>query len=182
MILYYETEDNSLMHYGVPGMKWGKRKAKYITAYQAQKNATKAAEEARKKSVAESRSSGDKGVGSFARANRKALNAKRKAYGESITKDVTHNKQLRAEIKKVKKAAKQAKKDSIARGKELDRQLKDKSQIRWNEDYNNRLIKKMTKKDWDDVKAYEHDKDVKAAVSMALTAVGGIAITALMQS
>lgn len=27
MILYYETEDNSLMHYGVPGMRWGHRKA-----------------------------------------------------------------------------------------------------------------------------------------------------------
>lgn len=101
MNLVYET-NSTLYHHGVKGMRWGRRKAKYITAYQAQKNATKAAEEARKKSIAESRASGDKGIGSFARANRKALNAKRKAYGESINKDKAYNKELRAD-KKVSK-------------------------------------------------------------------------------
>lgn len=141
MILYYETEDNTLMHYGIPGMRWGKRKArivgtdkhrnrglddpnkllkskKYVTAYQAQKNATKAANEARNKSIAESRASSDKGIGSFQRANRKALNAKRKAYGESINNDKAHNKQLRAEKKAIKKEfkteVKNAKKHGLA--------------------------------------------------------------------
>lgn len=96
--MWEHTTSNKLYHHGVKGMKWGVRRNRdrYITGYQAKVNATKAAEEARKKSVAESRASGDKGVGSFQRANRKALNAKRKAYGESIKKDLEYNKQLRA--------------------------------------------------------------------------------------
>lgn len=98
---------DELMHYGVPGMRWGKRKAKYVTAYQAQKKATKAAAQARKESIAESRASGSKGIGSFQKANRKALAAKRKAYGESISADRAHNKQLRAEKKKIKQKARE---------------------------------------------------------------------------
>lgn len=94
------TDD--LAHYGVPGMRWGHRKTGYITGFQAKRNATKAANEARKKSIAESRESGDKGVGSYQRANRKALNAKRKAYGESMKTDIDHNRQIRAEKKELK--------------------------------------------------------------------------------
>lgn len=93
---------DDLMHYGVPGMKWGHRKTGYVTGYQAKKKATIAAEAARKKSIAESRASGDTGIGSLRRANRKALNAKRKAYGESMKADIDHNKQLRAEKKKLR--------------------------------------------------------------------------------
>lgn len=87
-----------LQHHGVKGMKWGVRK-RYITAAQSQRNASRAANEARKNSIAESRASGDKGMGSFARANRKALNAKRQAYSQSIANDKEHNRQLRAEKK-----------------------------------------------------------------------------------
>ena len=38
------------------------------------------------------------------------------------------------------------KKASIKRGEELYRRLNDTKEIRWNEDRNNRLIKKMSKK------------------------------------
>ena len=101
------------MHYGVPGMRWGHRKTKYVTVRQATKNATRAAEDARKKSIAESRASGDTGIGSFARANRKALNAKRKAYGESMNADRDHNRQLRAEKKEIKTLNKALRKNSF---------------------------------------------------------------------
>ena len=98
--------DQELIHYGVPGMKWGKRKAKYVTVYQAQKKATKAAEQARKESISESRASGPKGLGSFQKANRKALNAKRKAYRDSMAADRAHNKQLRDNKKQVENGKK----------------------------------------------------------------------------
>ena len=93
---------DELAHYGVPGMRWGHKKAGYVTGFQAKRRATIAANEARKKSIAESRASGDKGVGSFQRANRKALNAKRKAYGESMKADIDHNRQLRSDKKELK--------------------------------------------------------------------------------
>ena len=92
-----DSNNYELYHHGVKGMKWGIRKKRYITGFQAKRNATKAAEEARKKSVAESRASGEKGIGSFRKANRKALAAKRKAYDESMAKDVATNRRLREE-------------------------------------------------------------------------------------
>lgn len=106
----YIYSGGELYHYGVPGMRWRHKKAGYVTGFQAKKRATIAANEARKKSIAESRASGDKGVGSFQRANRKALNAKRQAYGKSMKADLDHNKQLRAEKKAAKKLAKDQKK------------------------------------------------------------------------
>lgn len=86
--------NNELQHYGVPGMKWGVRKKGYITVGQGKRNAYRAANEARKKSIAESRASSDSSKpGSFARANRKAVAAKKQAYVESIKKDKAHNKE-----------------------------------------------------------------------------------------
>lgn len=101
--MWQYTNSDELYHYGVLGMKWGKRKAGYVTVYQAQKNATKAAEQARKESIAKDKAAGVKGIGSFAKVNRHALAAKRKAYDESIAADKAHNKQLRAEKKAKRK-------------------------------------------------------------------------------
>ena len=113
--------NNEIYHHGIKGMKWGIRRfqtkdggltaagrRRYITAAQAQRNATKAANNARKKSIAESRASNDKGLGSFARANRKALNAKRNAYNESIAKDKAYNRQLKDNKKAESDASKQS--------------------------------------------------------------------------
>lgn len=74
------------------------------------------------------------------------------------------------------------KKASIKRGKELSKQLSDRSQIRWNEDYNERLISKMSTKDWSDVKNYERSRKVKAAVAAALSAIGSTALVAFYES
>lgn len=112
----YVIAGGELCHYGVKGMKWGVRKKHdYVTVYQAQRNATKAAEEARKASIAESRASGPKGIGSFHKANRKALNAKRKAYGESIAKDRAYNKQIKADKKANKQKMNQELRDASFR-------------------------------------------------------------------
>lgn len=78
-----------------------------------------------------------------------------------------------------KKNAKAEKKASIKRGEELYRRLGDPKEIRWNEDRNNRLIKKMSKKDWQDVERYKHDQNVKVYAATALTAIGGLGIAYL---
>lgn len=111
--MWIYNPETELYHYGVKGMKWGVRKKRPISSFQSKRNATKAANEARKKSIAESRASGDTGLGSFHRANRKALNAKRKAYGESIQRDRVYNKQLRAERKAVKEQAREDHRKSL---------------------------------------------------------------------
>ena len=104
----YVISNGELYHHGVKGMKWGVRKDRktYITTFQAKLNATKAANEARKKSIADSRTNGPKGVGSFQKANRKALAVKRQAYNESMARARTHNEQLKLTKKGSYKARK----------------------------------------------------------------------------
>lgn len=117
MNIYYEPA--YLQHHGVKGMKWGRRryqnkdgsltpagKKRYITIGEAKRNATRAAEKARKESVSRDRERLS-GVGSFAKANRNALAAKRKAYNDSIAADKAHNRQLRAEREQAKKTEKE---------------------------------------------------------------------------
>ena len=103
--------NDNLQHHGVKGMKWGKRKDKYVTVFQSQRNALSAAEKARRKVIDDSREAGIKGIGSFRKVNREVLNAKRKAYGESIKADRNYNAQLRA---KRKSAIKRVATDSVS--------------------------------------------------------------------
>lgn len=93
---------DELYHHGVKGMKWGvrRKRAALITVAKANRNANERANDAYKKSLAESKNSGDKGVGSYRRAKQKASEAKRAAYKESIKNDKAYNKQLKADYKK----------------------------------------------------------------------------------
>lgn len=97
-----------LYHHGVKGMKWGKRKDKYVTARQGLKNARAAGQDAWRKSVSDN---GGTLVGrskQFAvyknpadkfRGRKAATDAYKNAYKESIKADKAYNKQLRVERK-----------------------------------------------------------------------------------
>ena len=85
-------EQNELKHYGVPGMKWGVRKAKYTTVRQAYKNARVKEIEARKQELQNS-----KGKGMTARKAIKNMNkAGQAARRQSIRDDIASNRDLRA--------------------------------------------------------------------------------------
>lgn len=99
---------DELMHYGVPGMRWGHRKNKYITARQGIKNAKSAGKDAWRKATIDS---GGKLIGkskSIAvyknpvdkmRGRKNARDAYTDAAKESVRADKNYNKQLRAEKK-----------------------------------------------------------------------------------
>ena len=101
MILYYETEDNSLMHYGVPGMRWGRRKASANTltkraAYrQAKKEYNKAYNRADARAIA-----------AFS-PSKKQREANDKRWQDAFDKGTALNK-AKAEYKKAKQADKKA--------------------------------------------------------------------------
>lgn len=100
--------ESELYHHGVKGMKWGKRKDKYVTVRQGLKNANTAGQDAWRKSVSDN---GGKLVGRSKqvalyknpsdkfRGKKAANDAYRNAYKESIKSDKTYNKQLRSESK-----------------------------------------------------------------------------------
>lgn len=100
--------NQELYHYGVPGMKWGKRKDKYITVRQGTKNARAAGREAWQKTTVES---GGKLVGkskSIAvyknpadkfRGKKSARAAYIDAARESAKADKSYNKSLKEENK-----------------------------------------------------------------------------------
>ena len=107
MNLVYET-NNTLYHHGVKGMRWGKRKARYITARQGIKKAKAAGEEAWRKTTTEQGGKlfgKSKSIAVYKNPvakmqGRKAANeAYRKAAKESIQDSKAYNKQARAERK-----------------------------------------------------------------------------------
>lgn len=109
-------EQNELKHYGVPGMKWGVRKAKYTTVRQAYKNARVKEVEARKQEIQNS-----KGKGMTARrAIKNAKKAGEAARWQSIKDDKAANKQARAAKRALAKMEKAKYKDFVnQRSKEI---------------------------------------------------------------
>lgn len=147
----YTIINGELYHYGVKGMKWGRRKNYKTLGNRFHSRSAK-------------------------KIQADADNLRKHGYKEEA--DAV---QKVADKKRAKAAASQAKYESIQRGKQLSKQLTDRSKIRWNEDYNERLISKMSDKDWEDVKNYEKSESIKSLVSTSLMTLAGVSIVALME-
>ena len=129
MKVYYETSD-SLMHYGVPGMKWGVKRAKApisrpSSAYGSAKAKYKAAKKAYSKSYNKSYNLSANG---FANLLSKKHRAARDASWEDTYKKVE-------QLDTAKKNYKKAKQDRKAKIKAAKQQYKD-SKRAYNKAYN----------------------------------------------
>lgn len=173
--------ENELYHHGVKGMRWGHRKAQPVSGSRGRMQSAKADYKSAKKTYNKSFNkaynySGRHPISQFVG---KKAKAESDARWDQAYKDAERMNSAKSAYKSAKKNAKTEKKASIKRGEELYRRLNDPKEIRWNEDRNNRLIKKMSKKDWQDVERYKHDQNVKAYTATALTVIGGLGITYL---
>lgn len=113
MPIYYETE---LYHYGVPGMKWGHRKAQPIITSNrtARRKAKLAGDEAFKKSYAKSKKEFSGKLGGARKAGNIANKARKQAIKDSIAADKAHNKKIRTDIKENKDKFRDARADVSA--------------------------------------------------------------------
>lgn len=90
-----KTENSEeLKHYGVPGMKWGRHKASYITVRRAVRKAKKAGAQAAQESFTRDKKTLS-GLGSGRKALNNASRARKQAFRESLAKDRAYNKELR---------------------------------------------------------------------------------------
>lgn len=105
--------EKELYHHGIKGMKWGRRryqnpdgsltpagKKRYVTVAQANRNAKKAGQEARRASIAADKAAGVTGIGSGRKVLLNANAAEKKAVKESLAADRAYNKQLRSDKRK----------------------------------------------------------------------------------
>lgn len=176
-----ELYPNELYHHGVKGMKWGVRKAQPVSGSRGRLQSAKADYKSSKKTYNKSYNkaysySARHPISQFVS---KKIKAESEARWDQAIKDAKQTNSAKSAYKSAKKNAKAEKKASIKRGEELYRRLNDPKEIRWNEDRNNRLIKMMSKKDWQDVERYKHDQNVKVYAATALTAIGGLGIAYL---
>lgn len=88
------NQNDELYHYGIPGMRWGRRKSGYITYRQASKNAKSAGDKAAKESLAKDKQT-LKGIGSGRKALKNANAARKQAMKESIARDKAKNKEYK---------------------------------------------------------------------------------------
>lgn len=98
-MLIYESNMNTLQHHGVKGMKWGVRKQRkktYVSNVQAHKNAGDAERNARMESLAKDKAASRSGQRVTAyQAGRNMRKAAQQAKRDSIEADRDHNRQLR---------------------------------------------------------------------------------------
>lgn len=109
-------EDNELQHYGIPGMRWGRRKARPMTAYEARVAKAKAAYKAANKQYNRDFSKAyDRSIAAYSpfKKHRQANEERWGAAYDSAAK----LKQAKKDYKQAKKDAKADKKRRVEKGK-----------------------------------------------------------------